>query len=657
MNWNVSNGGRRTLGVALGFFLAWCCAGDALLARAAADQPSPPVQMLDASGHLIGKDGKVVQVRVTGRVVDAESGQPLPTFYLTQGTQDRERTGFVWADKTRAPATHGTFDVTLAKERLPPAVLIEADGYLPQISGPIRGLETNLTFRLKKGGGPSGVVLTPEGRPAAGRTVFLPRLKELIYLTGPKLTPKAVPPAMRSAVTDTAGRFSFAPDLAASAVVVSDEEGFAQVRVEDLQASPEVRLQAWARVEGTLKIGSGPGSHETVRLADAFAPEVYYPRSFPPYAISVETTTDEAGRFVFTRVPPVDVKVFHAPKLGRGGARLLAITQLTNLTLKAGEIRQTTLGGQGRPVVGRVVLKNYQKPIDWSDQAFWMDSVSPAPPECPNFESISNEYHVALRAARSAEEKEEARAHFLAEQDRVSRQLGAYYASPAGRQYWFSKRRYVLRFAPDGSFRVDDVPGGKYELTIDLRELDDKRGQLNSPVIAVCRHEIDVPDGPAGHQDAPLDLGVLNTLAQLHPGDVAPEFAVKTVEGQTVKLSDYKGKFVLLDFWATWNAPSVADLPNLKETYAAFANDPRFAMIGLNLDTNLDTARAFLAEHQTSWPEGFLGQRNESEVADQFGVENLPFIIFIDKSGRVLMTGLNGKTIKSAVHVALTAHE
>jgi peroxiredoxin len=657
MSWYVSNGGRRAFGVAVGFFLAWCCVGEALLARAEADQPSPPVQMLDASGHLLGKDGKVVHVRVTGRVVDAETSQPLPAFYLTTGTQDRERTGFEWAEKSRAVATHGTFDVSLAKERLAPAVLIEADGYLPQTSGPIRGLETNLTFRLKKGGGPSGVVLTPEGRPAAGRTVYLPRRKEFIYLTGPKLTPKATSPAMRSTVTDTAGRFSFAPDLAASAVVVSDEEGFAQVRVEDLPASPEVRLQAWARVEGTLKIGSEPGRHETVRLADAFATEAYYPRTFPPYVISVETTTDEAGRFVFPRVPPVDVKVFHAPKLGRGEARLVAITQLTNLTLKAGETRQTTLGGQGRPVVGRVVLKNYRKPIDWTDQAFWMDSVSPAPPECPNFESISNNYHVALRAARSAEEKEEAQARFLAEQDRVARLLGAYFATPAGREYSFSKRRYVLRFAPDGSFRVDDVPGGKYELTIDLRELDDKRGQRKSPMIAVCRREIEVQDAPAGHRDTPLDLGVLNMLAQLHPGEVAPEFAVKTVEGQTVKLSDYKGKFVLLDFWATWNAASVADLPSLRETYAAFAKDPRFAMIGLNLDTNLATARAFLAENQTSWPQGFLGPRRESEVADRYGVENLPFIILIDPNGRVLMMGLNGQTIKSAAHVALTAHE
>jgi thiol-disulfide isomerase/thioredoxin len=645
------------MGATVGLLLAGFCAGAGLPGLAEADQPPASVQMVDGSGHPIGNDGKTAQVKVTGRVLDAETSQPLAAFYLTTGTQDKQRTGFEWAEKGRTIATDGAFAVTLAKERLAPAVLIEADGYLPQCSGPIHGLETNVTFLLKKGRGPAGVVLTPEGRPAAGRTVYFSRFKDIIYLTGPKLTPKSAPSGVRSAVTDTAGRFSFAPDLEAFGVMVADDAGFAQVRAGDLKASPEVRLQPWARVEGTLRIGAEPGTNETVRLADAFAPEAYYPRAFPPYAISVETTTDAAGRFVFPRVPPVDVKVFHAPKLGRGEARLVPITQITNLTLKAGETRETTLGGQGRPIVGRVVLKNFDKPIDWQDQVFWMESLAPAPPDCPNFDAISNEFHVAMKAARNAEEREAAQTRYLAEQDRVARELGAYYASPAGRQYWFSKRSYVLRFAQDGSFRIDDVPGGKYQLTIDLRELADKRGQRKSPLIALRRQEIDVPDCAGGRNETPLDLGVINMLAQLHPGDLAPDFAVTTVEGQTMKLSDYKGKYVLLDFWATWSAPSVAEMPDLKETYAAFGNDPRFAMIGLSLDTDLASARAFSTENQTGWTQGFLGKWSESEVPNRYGIESIPFVMLIDPSGRVLMTGLHGRTIKSAVHVALTAHE
>jgi hypothetical protein len=644
------------MGATVCLFLAVFCACCGLPDVAWARQSSMSMKLLDPSRHPIGDQPQTVSVKVTGSVVDAETRQPLPDFYMTTGTQDRERTGFEWSETNRMLLTHGTFTVILAKERQAPAVLIEADGYLPQCSGPIRGLETNLTFLLKKGSGPAGVVLTPDGRPAAGRTVYFSRLKDLVYLEGPKLTPKKKASSrVRSTITDDAGRFSFAPDLDAFGVVVADDAGFAEVRVEDLKSSPEIRLQPWARVEGTLKIGTEPASNETVRLARAFAPYAYYPRPMPPFAISVETTTDAAGRFVFPRVPPADVKIFHAPKVGRSETGLVPITQITNLNVKAGETRTVTLGGQGCPVVGRVVLKNYSKPIRWQDQVFWMDSLSPEPPDCPNFDAINKEYHVAKDAARTQDDMDAAQTRYLAEHERISRQLCAYYSSPAGRQYWFSKRTYVLRFSQDGSFRIDDVVGGEYQVTLDPRLLESKMGQLKSPRIALHRQEIDVPETPGGRSDTPFDVGVINIIAQLYPGEMAPDFAVKTVENKTVKLSDYKGKCVLLDFWDTASAPSVAETPNLKETYAAFKNDPRFAMIGLSLDTNIASLRAYSARNQLDWTQGWLGTRSESGVPDQFGVENIPFVVLLDPEGRVLASGLRGGSIKSTVDAALSA--
>jgi thiol-disulfide isomerase/thioredoxin len=633
--------------------LACWCADDGLLPFAMAQQPSVSMKLLDAAGHPIGNDGKTVQVKVTGSVLEADTGQPLPAFHLTTGTLDRDRRSFDWTDQGSLLYTNGAFTVILAKERMPPAVLIEAEGYLPQCSGPIRGLATNLTFHLKKGAGPAGVVLTPEGLPAPGRTVYLSRLKDLVLLEGTNLAPKKVSSRVRSAITDQAGRFSFAPDLDAFAVLVVDESGFAEVPVQDLASSPQVRLQPWARLEGTLKIGTRPGSNETVRLAGAFAKLAYYPRPLPPYSISAETTTDAGGRFVFPRVPPVDVKLSHAPKVGLAGSDQIPITQITNLTLQAGQTRVVTLGGQGRPVVGRVVLQNYHQDMDWRDQVCRIDSLAPEPPDCPNFDAISKEYHVARRAARTQEDIDAAETRYLAEYDVIARQVRAYYSSPAGRQYWFSRRNYVLRFAPDGSFRIDDVPGGKYELTLDLRELDPKLGMPKSPRIDLRQQEIEVPDSPGGRSDTPLDLGVIHAVAQLLPGQEAPDFAVKTMEDKTVKLSDYRGKYVLVDFWAASNAPSVAALPDLKETFDAFKNDPRFAMIGLNLDPDPATPRAFALKNQLGWTQGFLGKGSDSPVPDQYGIESLPFIILIGPDGRVFAPRLQGGGIKSAVDAAL----
>jgi thiol-disulfide isomerase/thioredoxin len=649
-----SAGLRWVMSAAVFLSLAGLSAGTFFPGVAQAQESSMSMQRLDASGRPIGSNSERVPVKVSGTVLDADTRQPLPAFNVITGTQDRERTGFDWAETNRVSFGRGAFTLILTKERLAPAVLIEAEGYLPQHSGPIHGTETNLTFLLKKGSGPTGVVLTPDGRPAEGRTVYYSRLKDLIFLEGPSLAPKKLSARVRSTVTDASGRFSFAPDIDGFGVVVADDTGFADVRVEDLKSLSEVRLQPWARVEGTLKIGTHSATNETVRLSDAFAPYAYYPRPLPSFTISVEATTDSDGRFVFPRVPPVDVKIFHVPKVGRKETGFAALTQITNITLTAGETRALTLGGQGRAVTGRVVLKNYTKPIHWQDEVFWMNSLSPEPPDCPNFDGISKEYHAAIAAARTQADKEAAQSRYLAEHDRVSRQLCAYYSSPAGRRYWFSKRQYVLRFSPDGSFRIDDVPGGKYEMTIDLRELIGKMGQIKSPLIALYRHEIDVPDAPGGRSDTPLDLGIINMLARLNPGDIAPEFAVKTVDDKTVKLSDYKGKYVLLDFWETSSPAAVAEVPHLKETYAAFKSDPRFVMIALNLDPDIASARTFSIENQLAWTQGWLGRRSETDLLDRYGIETIPSVVLIDPNGRVIASALHGGAIKSTVDAVLS---
>jgi hypothetical protein len=84
------------MGAFVGLILAGLSAGDGLAGGAEAEQPPAPVQMFDASGRPIGNGGRTAlsKVKVTGRVLDAETGQGLPYFYLITGTQDRERTGF-----------------------------------------------------------------------------------------------------------------------------------------------------------------------------------------------------------------------------------------------------------------------------------------------------------------------------------------------------------------------------------------------------------------------------------------------------------------------------------------------------------------------------------------------------------------------------------
>ena len=91
---------------------------------------------------------------------------------------------------------------------------------------------------------------------------------------------------------------------------------------------------------------------------------------------------------------------------------------------------------------------------------------------------------------------------------------------------------------------------------------------------------------------------VRDDLARLDMvGKPAPSLIVKSLNGETLRLSDLKGKYVLIDFWATWCAPCVAETPNLQKLYKAY-HDKGFEIIGVSLDETLEPLNDFLKTRQ-----------------------------------------------------------
>ena len=122
----------------------------------------------------------------------------------------------------------------------------------------------------------------------------------------------------------------------------------------------------------------------------------------------------------------------------------------------------------------------------------------------------------------------------------------------------------------------------------------------------------------------------------------APDFELKDADGKTVRLSDYKGKIVLLDFWATWCGPCKIEIPwfiQFERTY----KDKGFSVIGVAMDEEGWTVvKPFIAEMAINYR---VLQGNDGTAQLYGGVEALPTTFLIDREGKIAAThvGLNGK--------------
>jgi thiol-disulfide isomerase/thioredoxin len=150
-----------------------------------------------------------------------------------------------------------------------------------------------------------------------------------------------------------------------------------------------------------------------------------------------------------------------------------------------------------------------------------------------------------------------------------------------------------------------------------------------------------------------MGKATIKTAVNLKVGDVAPDFSATSLDGKPLKLSALGGRFVLLDFWATWCGPCVAETPNLKQTYDAFGSDGRLVMISLSLDADPAEPKKFARNEGMAWTQGFLGDWSNDKVTQDYGVYGIPAILLIGPDGKVLATDLRGSNIKEAVALAL----
>ncbi|WP_240419459.1 redoxin domain-containing protein [Paenibacillus periandrae] len=117
----------------------------------------------------------------------------------------------------------------------------------------------------------------------------------------------------------------------------------------------------------------------------------------------------------------------------------------------------------------------------------------------------------------------------------------------------------------------------------------------------------------------------------LKPGDPAPDFTSITLDGASIKLSDYRGKGVLLNFWASWCTPCVEEMPRMNKAYRL--NTSNVEIIAVNVGESRGTAREFLTTLGIDFP---VWLDPSGEAAQSYKVTGLPATFLIDKQGRLV---------------------
>jgi thiol-disulfide isomerase/thioredoxin len=155
-------------------------------------------------------------------------------------------------------------------------------------------------------------------------------------------------------------------------------------------------------------------------------------------------------------------------------------------------------------------------------------------------------------------------------------------------------------------------------------------------------------DAAQSLKDNEGDMAAEKVRAGLVPGVKLPDFSETDFAGKPLSLSALKGKYVLIDVWATWCHPCVADMPNVVAVYDKY-HDKGLEVIGISLDDSKEKLAKFLTEKKIPWPQFFDGQGWDNKLGNLYGVRSVPTVYLLDKEGKIIATGLEGEKLIKAV--------
>ncbi len=541
-------------------------------------------------------------LEITGRVTDAETGKPVEEFALHHAYLFEDPELNYWTKGEDKRFTGGEYRYAFSEPMLGYQLQVTALGYAPKTSRVFKSDEGTVAFNfeLKRGNGPSGIVMTPDGSPAVGADVGLATRENRAQIRDGWFAQGSNHAELVK--TDERGRFVFPPPGAGKyLLIIIHKTGFAEVPSDALPKGEPIVLAAWGKLRGRVLLGDKPDARREV-VFRSLSPTDFKRGRFT-WGYDYETKTDDKGRFAFDRVIPGPGAVARVVATEVGSSIGHSPGWQTPVTIKPNETTEVVIGGTGRPVVGKVVLE--RKPeaaVDWT----------------------VNEPVVIV-----AWDKEKGLRN-----------------DPHG--------PYYGKIEKSGAFRIPDVPAGEYKLTVPVNGPRVPNRCGSGVKIGRAQLVFTVPEMSEGRSDEPLDLGTITAKVfdTLDVGEMAPDFAIENLRGGTIRLSKLRGKLVLLDFWATWCGPCLEEMPTLKEIQKKHGDNPRFALVSISCDNETAAPREYVEENGLSWTQTHV-PGTYAKVAMEYTVKSIPATFLIGPNGKVLAKNRRGEALKKAVSEAL----
>jgi thiol-disulfide isomerase/thioredoxin/protocatechuate 3,4-dioxygenase beta subunit len=543
-------------------------------------------------------------IEISGRVVD-EAGKPVAEASLTRNHEWRNPAAALTTD------TNGQFKII----NLKPGEMyltIQAKG----LAGQTRLLTLSssmpeLKIEMAPGKVLQGRVVDPAGKPIAGASAQMDRME-----LGPMEYDWSVE-------TDNEGRFSWNSAPEGEHPYCFSAAGYHPRTEPSLVADAKDHIVTLRPViDGDKTVIDGRVTdHDSKAPLEEF---MVYVKEYNGPAISHfhQTFTNTDGHY---SVSAASASTAYVITVGAAGYQVQASRMKAvgdgDVRLDFALEKDAALSGLLYRLEGRFVVNGFAGKIIWSNQQLAFSTIVPPPP---------------LEATEPQEQREE---------------FERFLETPEGKAWQQAHRSYEVEVDNEGAFKIEDVPEGNYNFQARLRQTQAEGGDP----IAGFSTNIEV-SGTGHHRgNMTLDLGSLEFALKkvLRVADEAPPFEVKTVDGAPLRLADFRGKYVLLDFWATWCGPCVGETPFLKATYKAFGANDRFAMISLSLDDDASAPKKFAGQNDVKWIQGFLGKWSDSKVTPLYGVEGIPSIFLLGPDGKIIARELRGEAIKEAVGKAL----